>query len=345
MKKPSIILFVFLLLLADQSFAQDVHFSQFYESPVLLNPATSGASPSDFRLALNYRNQWQNILSPFQTIGLAFDSKLKHLNKKEFNHFGYGLSMYTDKAGRSHTSTNQISGSIAYHLYFNRRDIISFGVNAGMFQKVINTSSLKWDAQFNGKTYDPSLSSQENSNYQSIAKFDLGVGLLYRHQEASSGISYEAGFAMNHLTKPNISYYQSEKAFNNFKYTVTGGAKLKLQRGIYLLPATLIALQSKHTEISAGSNIRFESSDNNKEKNMLATQKGISTGIQFGAFYRVKDAVIFTAMVEYDHHINIGLSYDVNVSKLKSASRFRGGYEVCLVLTERKHNSKLRTKH
>lgn len=323
------------------SSAQDVHFSQFYESPVLLNPATAGAAPSDFRLALNYRNQWKNITSPFQTIGLAFDSRLQHLDKKDFNHFGYGITMYTDKAGLSKTSTNQINAAISYHLYIDRQNIISLGVNAGIFQKVLNTNGLKWDAQFNGKTYDPSLATNENSSYQSISKFDLGAGVLYRHQESNTGISYEAGFSMMHLSKPNVSYYSAADAIG-FKYTAIGNVKLKLDRGLFLLPSAMYALQNKQSEITVGSNVRIVSTTD-KITNDMGLGKAKSTAFQIGAFYRYKDAVIFTGMVEYNQHINIGLSYDVNISKLNKASRYRGGYEICLVLTERKH-SKLRSK-
>jgi type IX secretion system PorP/SprF family membrane protein len=320
---------------------QDVHFSQFYESPVLLNPATAGSTLSDFRAAVNYRNQWQNVISPFQTIGLAFDSKFHHLGKSGFNHLGYGITMYTDKAGQSKSSTNQINAALSYHLYIDRQNIISFGVNAGIFQKIVNTSGLKWDAQFNGKTYDPSLATNENSNYQSIAKFDLGAGFLYRHQESNTGISYEAGFSMMHLTKPSVSYYQNSDAIG-FKYTAIANVKLKLDHGLFLLPSALYAMQNKQSEITAGGNLRFVPVDQHATNDM-GLEKAQTTAFQFGMFYRYRDAVIFTAMIEYNHHINLGLSYDVNVSKLNNASRYRGGYEICLVFTERKH-SKLRTK-
>jgi type IX secretion system PorP/SprF family membrane protein len=332
-----------LIFMVSCAFSQDIHFSQFYESPVLLNPASAGACVNDFRFTANYRNQWQNVISPFKTIGLAFDSKLHHLSENGFNHFGYGITIYTDKAGASRSATNQFNLAAVYHLYIDRKNIISFGVNGGMFQKSINTGGLKWDAQFNGKTYDPSLSSQESANYQSIMKFDMGAGLLYRHQENSSGVSYECGAAMNHLTKPGISYNSSDPSLQ-FKYSVTGNAKAKLSPVLYLVPATLVALQGGHQEIVAGGNLRYVSSDHGKEKDQLGTHKAISTAFQFGCFYRYKDAVVFTAGVEYDHHINLGISYDLNVSKLRSASRLRGGYEICITYSEHKH-SKLRSRH
>jgi type IX secretion system PorP/SprF family membrane protein len=332
-----------LIIMTKIALAQDIHFSQFYASPVLLNPAAAGAGSHDLRLTVNYRDQWQNVISPFKTIGCAFDAKLRHLSKNGFNYFSYGITMYTDKAGASRSTTNQFNGLLAYHLYVDRVDIISFGVNAGMFQKSINTSNLKWDAQFNGKNYDASLPTQENSNYQSLVKFDLGAGLLYEHRESAEKTSYQVGLSVNHITKPNISYYSSDPSLQ-FKYTVTGNASVKLDHGVYLVPAVLIAKQGGHAELLAGSNVRFVSSDHGVDKNSLSVHKARSTALQVGTFYRYKDAVVCVASVEYDHQITVGLSYDINVSKLSTVSKWRGGYEVCITYTDRKKRSKTHSK-
>src|SRR5688572_29642140 len=75
--------------------AQDIHFSQFYDSPLLLNPAAAGAS-ADYRLAINYKNQWKSVINPFKTAALAFDAKLMKAKK---NNFGVGVSLFNDKVG------------------------------------------------------------------------------------------------------------------------------------------------------------------------------------------------------------------------------------------------------
>jgi type IX secretion system PorP/SprF family membrane protein len=331
------------IMISKIALAQDIHFSQFYASPVLLNPATAGAGSHDLRVTANYRNQWQNVISPFKTIGLAFDSKFRHISKNGFNYFSYGFTMYTDKAGLSRSATNQFAAVLAYHLYLSRNSILSFGVNGGIFQKSINTTGLKWDAQYTGKNYDASLPTQENSNYQSLVKFDLGAGLFYRHNESSDGIPFQIGASINHITKPSISYYSSDPSLK-FKYTVTGNTSIKLNSGFYVVPAVLIAKQGSHNEILGGANVRIVSSDHGIDKNSLSLHRAVSTAFQIGSFYRYKDALVFVASVEYDHHITLGLSYDVNVSKLKNASRWRGAYELCLTYTDKKKHSKTHSK-
>lgn len=336
-------LLLLLLFTAKPFLSQDIHFSQFYESPVLLNPAAAGASASYLRLAANYRNQWSNVISPFKTMGLAFDSKIQHLKKTQYNHFGYGVTMYTDKTGSSQLSTNQFNLDIAYHVFINRKNILSMGVKAGMFQRVINTTGHKWDSQFNGKTYDGSLPTLENSTYRSLLKFDLGAGLLYRHQDSPGNVLYEFGASVSHLTKPNISFYSNDPSLK-YKYMFHGLTRLKLNHHIYIIPAAMYAMQGKQTDVVFGANVRLTSKDFAKEKTILSTHKATSTALQLGVFHRYKDALIFVASTEYNKRITLGISYDVNISGFKTASKFRGGFEVCLTAIQQKH-SKLRTKH
>ena len=106
----------------------------------------------------------------------------------------------------------------------------------------------------------------------------------------------------------------------------------------------MFAMQGKHTEITAGANYKMMLGEQGRDNAILNTYSLISSAIQFGAFYRYKDAVIFTTALEYKHSMLFGVSYDVNVSKFKEASKFRGGIEFSLVLLQLK-KSKLRSKY
>ncbi len=48
-----------------------------------------------------------------------------------------------------------------------------------------------------------------------------------------------------------------------------------------------------------------------------------------GALYRVNDAFIPTAEFQKANYI-LALSYDVNASKFTTATKFRGGFQICL---------------
>lgn len=334
MKNISNRFFVFyILLIVKPAFvsSQDIHFSQFYESPVLLNPAAAGASSSDFRFVINYRNQWKNVISPYKTLALAFDSRIYTNKKKKGNHIGYGFSMFNDKAGLSKLTTNQVNIDLAYHVYFSRSSSLSAGVKAGFFQRTINTSDLKWDSQYDGKNYDATLPTRENTVYQSILKFDLGAGIMYKYYQRSSGMRFEIGGSMAHITKPKISFYSKDPSLN-FKYLGHLLVQAKVGESSYFIPAAMYALQGKHTEITVGANYKMIIGDQTRDKVILNTFTLFSSAMQFGAFYRFKDAVIFTAAMDYKKNMSFGLSYDVNVSKLNRASQRRGGLEFSFIL-------------
>jgi len=328
--KAIVCLFCFLLTISKVS-GQDIHFSQFYESPLLLNPACAGATNTDFRFVVNYKNQWKSVITPYKTTAIAFDSRVYINKKRKGNFIGYGFTLYNDKAGLSKLTTNQVSLDLNYHLFFSRSSSLSVGVKSGLFQRSINTTELKWDAQFDGKNYDAALPTGESAVYQSFMKFDLAAGALYQYYNRANKFRFEIGGSMAHITKPKISFYSKDPALN-FKYIGHTGMTIKATDGIFFLPSALFALQGKHSEFTAGGNFRFMIGEQTKEKVILNTFTLISSAMQFGVFYRVKDAVIFTAAMDYKRNMTFGVSYDVNVSNLNAASKRRGGLEFSFIL-------------
>jgi type IX secretion system PorP/SprF family membrane protein len=327
--------------------SQDIHFSQFFASPVLLNPAAAGANNSAFRFAANYRNQWKSVISPFKTFALAFDSKfypsMMRRNNRTGNYIGYGITLFNDKVGLSKLTTNQLSIDLSYFLNINNNSSLSAGIKTGFFQKSINTGNLKWDSQYDGRGYDASLSSNENTVYQNFIKFDLGAGLLYKYQQIQQGVCFELGTSMAHITKPNNSFYNNDPSLN-YKYIVHSLFQTKISSNTYLIPTALFALQGNHSELTAGANIKFMLDEAGKGSAAFSNSGSFASAIQFGTFYRLKDALIFMAALEYKHYLTFGISYDVNVSRLTRASRYRGGIEFSLILIQPK-KSKLRTKY
>ncbi len=311
--------------------AQDVHFSQFYESPVLLNPANAGAMNADIRLACNYRSQWKTVLNPYNTMATTADAKVFRRGKEGSNYMGIGVSAYSDKAGKSSLSTQQANMIVAYNVRPSNRSNFSAGVNAGFFQKNVNAANLRWDAQFDGKNYDAGLPTGELSSYQKVFKFDLGAGVLWRFYDRYSNFRLDLGGAITHVTQPKISFYKKDPTLN-MKYTGQMNMQIRIpDKAVYILPQVLYAQQGPYTEIVAGSIVKYVLGEDTRDGAILNTFALVSSTIEFGAFYRVKDAFIFTTAIEYKRMLSIGVSYDLNVSKLKVASKLRGGLEFSLV--------------
>ena len=86
------------LLCCIDACAQDIHFSQFYETAILRNPALTGIFSDDYKIGVVYKNQWSSISKPYQT-GLA-SGELRIPVKGEASDFvSVGLLAFYDKAG------------------------------------------------------------------------------------------------------------------------------------------------------------------------------------------------------------------------------------------------------
>src|SRR5215203_2726715 len=55
--------------------AQDIHFSQFHETPLYRNPALAGIVTGDVRVQAVYRTQWNAIANAYKTGSLNAEYK------------------------------------------------------------------------------------------------------------------------------------------------------------------------------------------------------------------------------------------------------------------------------
>src|SRR5580765_4269257 len=95
---------------------QDLHFSQYFNAPLLTNPANTGFEPdADWRAGINYRNQWAGVLNnPYKTMIAWADAQLFN-DRFENGWMGVGAVVLKDVAGSGNLSSTKIYGSVAYH--------------------------------------------------------------------------------------------------------------------------------------------------------------------------------------------------------------------------------------
>ena len=100
--------------------SQDLHFSQFMNSPLLTNPANTGFIPAaDSRLGMNYRNQWSSIMTvPYKTMSAYGDVQVFR-NRIETGWMGLGGVILHDVAGSGNLTSTKLYGSVAYHQMIN----------------------------------------------------------------------------------------------------------------------------------------------------------------------------------------------------------------------------------
>ncbi|HRH65231.1 MAG TPA: PorP/SprF family type IX secretion system membrane protein [Bacteroidia bacterium] len=320
------VLFAVLLFSGGVLFAQDVHFSQFYSTPLQVNPAMTGVYDGKLRFTNNYRSQWSSLGKGYKTIHTSLDFPVGKTDVKN-NYFGVGAMVYQDKAGEAGFTSTIIEGSLSYVTAMD--DIgdhyFSIGFQGGLNQNSLDISKTTWDSQWNGDTYDPSLPSFENIQLQQFAYLDFNAGMMYFYVPDGNN-SLALGASMSHVGSPNVSFILRQEAPLRKKYTFHGSGDLSMNKEnqTWLQPRFLVSVQGKQKEIVAGAflknKVQFKSRYTNYKKEAYFI---------FGGFYRLKDAAIFTARFEYNT-VGLGISYDLNTSSLSNLAGSANAFEINL---------------
>jgi len=323
---------LYAILLAGISFlsanAQDVHFSQYWASPLTLNPAMTANINGLFRANVNYRNQWftiptQNAIAPYQTIHAGFDMALLK-NRLENDAFGFGVSFFHDRSGSGVLTTNSILASIAYHKAVDRygRARIGLGIQAGAYIKQVDLNKLLFEEQFDGVNLNPAQFNQEvNFNSRPIVNPNVNIGLLWQHTPTSM-FRYYLGYAAFNVARPKETFFEDNSNRLGVRHVIHGGAQVFLGNGYFSLsPTVLIMLQSQARQYNLGLGVNYQINDN--------------LDIFGGGMYRVMDAVILNVGAEF-FGTRVGLSYDINHSDLRNATRAQGALELSAIYVFRK---------
>ncbi|HIA07307.1 MAG TPA: type IX secretion system membrane protein PorP/SprF [Flavobacteriales bacterium] len=304
--------------------AQDLHFSQYYNSPLVVNPAQTGVFNGKVRGIAIYRDQWSS-LAPFKTYGLSIDAGIM---KRKLNDafIGTGLNVYQDEAGDSKLSTTQVNLSLASVISINSNNSVSAGIQGGLVQKKINNGDLHWGTQYDGEGYAPNMTSGESPVFENSTVGDFSIGLAWsyvrrvRNISSNNGINASAGFAVHHLNAPKQAF-DKERLHRNFITHARMSIGIK-GTPFAVNPSLLYMQQGPLKEINAGGLVRYMIIEESKYTGNVK-----ETAIFLGAFYRVGDAIVPTFMFEHANYA-LGVSYDINSSGLSKATKGKGGVEL-----------------
>lgn len=315
------------------SLAQDPHFSQFYTSPLTQNPALAGAV-YDVQAVLNYKDQWSSVADPFKTIAASFD--MKFVKKRIKNgYWAGGLNLFKDDAGASKLRTLLLNLSMAYHIQLDQYNRLGAGLQGGIVQRSINFGDLQWGSQYNGMRYDAALPSGEAGGEATHFFADAGAGIVWSFNNNTGTIEvtdndflkWNAGASLFHVNRPDLSFTGTEDLLN-IKYVLHGNGLFSIPRSdIAFAPGFMFSMQGPATEILYGSLIRYNLQQNSK-------YTGFSKGaaISVGAFHRWGDALALALQLEVSGY-KLGMSYDLNSSDLRTATKGMGGFEISIAYT------------
>jgi type IX secretion system PorP/SprF family membrane protein len=327
-KKIFILLFIFCgsVLLN----AQDIHFTQFYLAPLVLNPALSGAQ-HDVRGVLNYKSQWNSVAQPYTTANFSYDQRFGQ--KTDAVLHGVGVSVGQDKSGNPYIKTFNAGLSYAPQIKVSQRARLGVGVYVGMIQRSVSYEGLKWANQYDGMQYNSALATKEPEGRLSLMGADVGTGIHYeyakteRYMTGNDHRKFSAGISAFHLNRPAYSFYNnSEKLYMKVGGYMNGEIGMG-NSDLSLVPGVYYYMQGTAKELLVGNLFQLKLLDDSKYTGFV---QGAFAAI--GMYYRGKDAAIAMALLKVKTYA-IGISYDFNISSLKSASKGRGGFELSLRYT------------
>ena len=305
--------------IAASGFSQDIHFSQFFETPLLRNPALAGIFTGDLRVQGVYRTQWGSVTVPYQTGSVNAEYKLPIGSTNDYLSVG-GEVLY-DKAGTVALTATHVLPVVNYHksLSAEKNMYLSLGFMGGLVQRRIDRSKMTTNSQYNGSAYDGTLNDGETFPNSGYTYFDGSVGISFNSQVGESeDDNLFIGAAYHHVNHSNkISFYQNPNIALMPKWVFSAGLRMGVTDYSYITFHGDYSKQGTSTETIGGVLYSYKLDDPIDPRYIFSA----------GAFLRWKDAMIPVAKMECKP-ITISVSYDANVSQLKTASNGRGGFEI-----------------
>jgi type IX secretion system PorP/SprF family membrane protein len=316
MRKKIIILMGFLSSLFVMPVqAQDLHLSQFFETPLLRNPALAGIFEGDIRVQAVYRDQWNSVTTGYRTGSLSGEYKMPVGKGDDF--VTWGMQLFYDRAGSVSFTQSKILPALNYHKSISneKNTYLSLGFMGGWVQHSIDLSKVTTNSQYDG------MGLGENITDPTYSYLDGSVGMsLNSVMKNHPDNNYYVGGAYHHFNRPRNSFYKNKNIEINPKWVFSGGLKLGVNEYTY------ITLQGDHSR------------QGSFKETIFGAMYGLKIGaypdepdyaIHFGTFIRWNDALIPVVKLDYNP-FSVSVSYDANISKLKPSSHGRGGFEIAI---------------
>ena len=326
--KHLIITIISITILNESINAQDIHFSQYSETPSSINPALIGVK-YETRATLNYKNQWSSIGNKYETMAFSFEQTIKH-KKLINNYFAVALNIFKDVAGDAQLKSLNPNLGISFLQKINKTMMLSSGIQSGFFYKTIDVSSLHWGEQWNGYSFDSNLPSGEKTPRSSVTSFDIGGGLNLNYVQSEGFISskdaarFDLGISLYHFGLANNSFISSSEKLNTkFCAYFNGEFSIPNSRNA-IMPSFLYMRQGPNSEFITGALFKFILGD---PSTYTENKKPFSLSV--GGYYRYKDAIVPSVLFQLDKYA-FGASYDFNISALTPATNRLGGIELML---------------
>ncbi|MBN9350955.1 MAG: PorP/SprF family type IX secretion system membrane protein [Chitinophagaceae bacterium] len=304
--------------------AQDPHFSQFFASPLTLNPALTGKFDGNLRVAGNYRNQWPALNNVYTTYTVSVDFRIMKNHIPSNDTWGVGILALKDQAGGNILTDNYVALSTSYHKALDEDGFqqIGIGFQGSYGQKRLDQSKLYFEDMLTPFGFTGITQEVFNNQNLNVSYLDLNAGILYSGSTSDDNNFY-VGASMYHINRPRESFMAADWSIGT-RATVHAGGFFPVADNVRFHASGIFQVQNKATETVIGG--AFAAAIDQQSEN--------PSNVYFGSWFRFNDALIPYVGLEFSG-MRIGATYDINISSLRPASQSRGGMELSLIYVKR----------
>ncbi len=297
------LLYALFLLIAGSLSSQDIHYSQFYNSPLNVNPAKTGIFNGDKRLNLSYRSQWRSVPVPWTTFSGSFDRKFyPRYGKQHFWSAGvlFNYDAQGDVANINLTNFN-VTGS--WTKILNENNLFTVGGILGFATRGFDPNSLTFDNQWTGETFDTSVDPQDIVLATERTSFiENGLGLNYRWQKTSR-TKLDLGIGGYHLIRPGVAFGENDDVKLSRRISLTGVGSFELSRKLDIQLNGLYQFQQDSNELILSA----------LGKIYINQQRGKELALHLGIGWRSGKS-LFPIVALQHRQLYVSLNYDVDLT-------------------------------
>ncbi len=310
------------------SYSQDAHYSQFFFSPLTVNPGNTGVFNGDVRASTIYRMQWFSVTNPFKTFSVAVDAPVFKGRMRGNDFFAAGLNFTNDNQSTVALKTNSYNGLFSYTKFLGgkKSHYITVGYQLGFNMKTVALNSLKFDSQYDPNTggYDAGFGVNEGGGAATQMFLDMATGLVWNFNSDRKFRS-SLGFSLHHFTSPDVSINgKTDPLLPKYSFQWNAAYKMGTNSNAVLMPSLLFAKQGGSLLINGCTGIKYLL----QERSHYTDFHG-ERCMTIGIYYRYRDAAFLNLRLDYEGFA-FGVAYDINISGLTTASKSVGGLEFML---------------
>lgn len=333
MHTPTIIRVLIAVILLHTAFvlnAQDPHFTQFFLTHQLYNPAVTGTFDEDVRASAHYRQQWRSAGNGFTTSAINAEGNFL---RRSGQYFSAGAFVLTDQSGNANIRSTQVLASGAFHLKVSNKNSMSAGMQFAMLQRSMDIAGLRWDAQYDGIQYDPTLPTMETMENSMIRRYDVATGVNWRHE---GKYTYQVGYGVRHFGQ-DLSVMGGGPDRLPIRQVLMGRVDRNISFG-RLRYELLVQRQRRFMEITMGGRCEYRFGQESRY-----TKNNTSSAVFAGCYYRFREAISPVVGFELKRFLSAYISYDIPISGVNKIVGIGGGPEFSVIWQGRfwERNTKL----